>query len=433
MRFRLAAAAALAAGPAVSQELDLPGGPLLTIGLSQSATLDTNFGLEDPRRGNSYFTDTRVSFGVLSETDVQSLGFGFDTGLRALWEADRDFRFTFASPSNANLDYGRDWAGGGVDIGLDYTQTEVDADTVDQNDDNNQTDAQDRLGVDATQYTYRGSLDLELAQDSPSSYTFSARASRIDYNRTSIDRSPRDTAQAEAGWRLRFNDTVSGAVNALYIYYSADNDAQTQVRFGSLDAGVIYEPSEVLRVDLGLGYSHRERREIRAPNSENPQRDTETDSGPAARFALRYAFQDVTVNGELRYTAAADGAPVTGQLRAAYPLPRGVLSGRIFQNKTGAASGSEARVSGVGISLDHSLNDLSSLAFDATAAYQVDETAPFEPDITRYSFSAVYSRELTETINASIGYTYRTFDQQPDYATGNIVFIEVGKSFSTQF
>ena len=68
-----------------------------------------------------------------------------------------------------------------------------------------------------------------------------------------------------------------------------------------------------------------------------------------------------------------------------------------------------------------------------TAAYQVDETAPFEPDITRYSFSAVYSRELTETINASIGYTYRTFDQQPDYATGNIVFIEVGKSFSTQF
>ena len=40
MRFRLAAAAALAAGPAVSQELDLPGGPLLTIGLSQSATLD---------------------------------------------------------------------------------------------------------------------------------------------------------------------------------------------------------------------------------------------------------------------------------------------------------------------------------------------------------------------------------------------------------
>lgn len=431
MRFRLAAAAALAAGPAVSQELDLPGGPLLTIGLSQSATLDTNFGLEDPRRGNSYFTDTRVSFGVLSETDVQSLGFGFDTGLRALWEADRDFRFTFASPSNANLDYGRDWASGGVDIGLDYTQAEVDADTVDEGD--LPPGAQDRLGVDATQYTYRGSLDLELAQDSPSSYTFSARATRIDYDRTSIDRSPRDTAQAEAGWRLRFNDTVSGAVNALYIYYSADNNAQTQVRFGSLDAGVIYEPSEVLRVDLGLGYSHRERREIRAPNSDNPQRNTETDSGPAARFALRYAFQDVTVNGELRYTAAADGAPVTGQLRAAYPLPRGVLSGRIFQNKTGAASGSEARVSGVGISLDHSLNDLSSLAFDATAAYQVDETAPFEPDITRYSFSAVYSRELTETINASIGYTYRTFDQQPDYATGNIVFIEVGKSFSTQF
>ena len=158
MRPLLAAALALAAAPVAAQQqilpqAQIPGSPLITARISQGATLDTNFGLEDPRRGNTYFTDTRVSFGVLSETDVQSLGFGFDTGLRALWEADRDFRFTFASPSNANLDYGRDWAGGGVDIGLDYTQTEVDADTVDQNDDNNQTDAQDRLGVDATQYT----------------------------------------------------------------------------------------------------------------------------------------------------------------------------------------------------------------------------------------------------------------------------------------
>lgn len=441
MRPLLAAALALAAAPVAAQQqilpqAQIPGSPLITARISQGATLDTNFGLEDPRQGNSYFADTGLQLGLLSETELQTLSIGLDTGLRALWEAQEDFRFTFASPTTARLDYGRDWSTGGVDVDLRFRQAEEDADRVlGPNEDVGGVGGDDleRLGINVTQYRYDGAIDLELAQESPSSYTLSLSGTRIDYDEVTANRTPRDTFQGEAGWRLRLNETVSGALNGLFIYYDADNAQQTQVRFGSIDAGVIYQPSDVLRVDLGVGYAHRERRETERPASDNPVRDTSTDSGPAARFALRYAFEDVTVDGVLRYTSAADGAPITGQLRATYPLPRGELTGRLFQNKTGAASGSEARVTGAGIGLLHELDRVSTIEFDANAAQQVDETAPFEADITRYSVSAVYSREITETVNASLGYTYRTYDQADDDAVGNIVFFEIGKSFASRF
>lgn len=438
MRPLIAAALALAAAPAAAQQTpppDSPGSPLLTATVSQGFSYDTNYGLQDPRRGGSFYADTRLGLGLLSETELQTLSIGLDTGLRALWEADEDFRFTFASPSTADLDYARDWASGGLDLGLRYRQTEVDADRdfgeVFEEGEVVTEDDLERLNIDVTQYRYDANIGLELAQDAPSSYTFSLAGTRIDYDEVTGDRTPRDSAQAQAGWRLRFNDTVSGALNGLYIYYDADNPAQTLVRFASFDAGVIYEPSEVLRLDLGAGYSHRERRET-VDRDTDPTRESDSDSGPAARFALRYAFEDVTVDGVVRYTAAADGAPVTGRLRATYPLPRGTISGQLFQNKTGSSSGSEARVTGLELGLTRDLSAVSLVEFDAAAAQQVDETAPFEEDITRYSFTATYSHAVTQNVAASLGYSVRTFDQGDEYAVSNLFFFQIGRTFQTR-
>lgn len=439
MRSLLAAALALAAVPAAAQQtppLQNPGSPLITANLSQRFSYDSNFGLNDPREGGSFFADTRLGLGLVSESDLQTLSIGLDTGLRALWEAQEDFRFTFASPTTANLDYGRDWSSGRVGVNLAFRQSEVDADRdladiVEPGEPVTQDDL-DRLGINVTQYRYDAGIDLALAQDSPSSYTFALSGTRIDYDRVTSDNTPRDTFQGEAGWRLRFNDTVSGAVDGLFIYYSADNAPQTQVRFGSVDAGIIYEPSEVLRVNFGLGYAHRERRETVNRGGPDEVRETETENGPAARFGLRYAFQDVNVDAVVRYTSAASGAPVTGQLRAVYPLPRGEITGRLFQNKTGASSGSEARVTGAGLGLTHEFNRVSLVEFEVTAAQQVDETAPFEPDTTRYGFSATYSHDLTETVSASLGYSFRTFDQEPDSAVSNLVFFQIGRAFASR-
>jgi hypothetical protein len=440
MRRRLLAAAAVAAaavaGVATAQEP--PGSPLVTAGISQRFTADSNFRLDDPDPGASYFADTRVLLGLLSETPVQVFALGLDTGLRALWEAERDFDFTFASPSTARADWTRDWASGALDVGLRYRQTAVDADRpladfIDP--DTGEIDFPDdldRLTTQITERRYDGTFDLELATDAPSSYVFSLAATRVDYDEVTNDTTPRTNVQGDALWRLRLTPVLSGALFGAYRYFDSENARDTLIREADVDVGVIYEPDEALRLDVGLGYADYDRRETRDAGTPNARRVSETETGPVARARLRYAIEAVTLAAEARYSQATDGAPFTGALSARYPLPRGALSGRVFQNKTGSSTGAEARVTGAGLGLSHEINALSALQFDFSAARQVDETAPFAPDITRFAFSAVYSRDLTETVAASLGYRFRSFDQDPDEATSNAVFFQIGRSFAAR-
>ncbi len=433
MRRPLLAALTLSAAGAAAQPLPDPGSPLITAGISQGFTADSNLRLDDPNPGTSYFADTRVQFGLLSETQAQTFALGIDTGLRALWEAERDFDFTFASPSTGTLDYDRDWASGGIEGGLRYRQTAVDADRplgdfIDP--DTGQIDFPDdldRLSQDVTERRYDATLDLALATDAPSSYEFSLVATHTDYDETTPDTTARTNAQGDALWRLRLTPVLSGALFGSYRYFDADNAANTLVREADVDVGVIYEPDETLRVDVGLGYADYDRR-----LTQGGVRSSRSETGPAARVALRYAFEEVTINAAARYSRATDGAPFTGTLRAAYPLPRGRLNGRVFQNKTGSSTGNEVRVTGAGLGLLHEINTVSALEFDLTAARQVDETAPFQPDTTRYGFSAVYSYDLTEAVSANLGYRFRSFDQSPDDATSNAVFVQIGRSFASR-
>ncbi len=441
MRRSLLAALGLAAASGVSgaaaQEVASPGSPLITAGVSQGFTVDSNFRLDDPDPGTTYYADTRVQLGLLSETQLQTLALGIDTGLRALWEAERDFDLTFASPSTARADYLREWSSGSVDVGLRYRQTAVDADRpladfIDP--DTGQVDFPDdldQLTEDVTERRYDATIDLALAQDSLSSYELSFAATRFDYDEVTSDTTPRDNFTGDALWRLRFTPVLSGAVLASYRYFEADNARNTLVRDADVDVGVIYEPDEVLRLDVGLGYARYERRETEGPEGDR-RRETTEETGPVARAALRYQFEEVTLNAQARYSRATDGAPFTGNLRATYPLPNGQLTGRIFQNKTGSSTGNQVRVTGAGIGVLHEINTISSLQLDATAARQVDETAPFQPDTTRVSVAAVYTRDITQTVSASLGYRFRTYDQEPEEATSNAVFVQLGKTFASR-
>ena len=100
MRRVLLASLALAAAGGAARAQSL-GDPLLTATISQSAVADSNFSLDNSSPGTSYYADTRLILGLLSETPTQTFELGLDTGLRALWEAEQDFEFTFASPSTA--------------------------------------------------------------------------------------------------------------------------------------------------------------------------------------------------------------------------------------------------------------------------------------------------------------------------------------------
>src|SRR5690606_18667579 len=82
-------------------------GPVLSATISQRFEADSNFRLDNDSPGTSYFADTPLAIGYDNETPTQSFSLGFDTGLRALWEArdddEDDFELEVASPTTARL------------------------------------------------------------------------------------------------------------------------------------------------------------------------------------------------------------------------------------------------------------------------------------------------------------------------------------------
>ena len=200
-----------------------------------------------------------------------------------------------------------------------------------------------------------------------------------------------------------------------------------------MTAGVIYTPSEVLELSFGAGYGtyKREERERLGPGDFGSHQTVDDDGGYVLTGGMRYDFEQATVNAELRLTNAAPETRLSGVVRARYPLPNGALTGRVFQRYGGGDTGQEIRVTGAGIGIEHEINRVSQLEFDVNVARQEDLDTD-DPDIDRLNFTATYSYALTEVVSANVGYRFRKRDEDPESATSNAVFLEVGRTFSTR-
>jgi hypothetical protein len=408
--------------------LDRPviGGPAITAEIAQRFELDTNLDLDEEDPGTSYFTETRLSFGLLDETPVQSLEFGFDTGVRALWPADEDFEWAVASPSTATAAYAREWASGAFETGLSFRQRRVDfARDLDFLDPDLEVipDDPDEVEGDALERRYDASFALGLATDAPSSYAFELAANRIDYTEDEDDLTPRSTVQGSATWTLAITPLFSGALSGRAFYYEADNEEETEIREGEIDAGVIYTPSEALQLNAGIGVVDRVHEE---------QTNTEEDTGLSFRAGANYSLDEFIVNAGLRTTTAPDFR-VSGNLNVTYPFTGGVFNARVFQSYAGGTGGDEIRVLGAAIGLERELDAVTSVSFDLAASRRANQDDPDDPDVNRIDFTTAVEYDITERISADFGYRYRAVDEGPDDADSHAVFVEVGRSFVTGF
>ena len=434
----LAASLAAAGGTAFAQELDPDAdleGKILSATISQRFEVNDNYDLDDPSPGTSYFTDTRLSLGFLNATDTQTFRLGLDTGLRALWQAEEDFKFTVASPTSANVGYVNEWASGVFDAALAFRERRVDyIESIDDfvTDEGALPDDLDQLQGDSYELRYDANVGVAFATDSPSSYALRFLATKIDYTEDLPDQAPRTTLEGQADWTLRLTPVFSSVVSADYLTYDAENDADTSLEVASLDAGVIYAPSEVLSVRGGIGYADRQREDT---NNAGVRETTQSDSGPLVRGDFRYVLENFLIRGNALYTTAAPDPQFSGNLVGTYRLPRGSLRGRVFQNYTATKSGGQqARVTGASIGLVRDLNTVSRLSFDFALAHQedVDEVGDTSREnINRMTATAVYSYDLTEVVSADVGYRFRSRKQDPADAQSNAVFFQIGRSFET--
>lgn len=411
------------------------GGGLLSATISERFEVNSNYGLDDPSPGTSYFADTRFSLGYLNETPTQTFGLGFSTGARALWEADEDFEWTLASPTGANLNYANEWASGNFDAGFRYRQRQVNLTRSDDDfivDDEPLPDDLTQFQDDTREHRFDANLGVEFATDSPSSYALTFDATNIDYEDVSANRVPRYTLEGGGAWRLRMSPVISSQVYADYSFYSADDDEQTEIRRSEIGAGVVYDPSENLEVSGGLGYAQRERTELVGADRET----TQDDSGPSLRGEIAYTTANLTLGGEAVLSSAAPETRLNATFRASYALPRGRVNGRVFQRYTGTSTGGqEARITGFNIGIVRDITSVSDIGFDFGYATQVDvddDDEVSDPDIDRATFTATYSHALTDAVFADVGYRFRTRDEDPDSAQSHAVFLELGRTFETR-
>jgi hypothetical protein len=414
----------LAILPAKAQE----AGGVLTTTLSQSLVADSNYNLDDPSPGTSYYGDTRAALDYLNVTPTRSLALGLDTGLRARDEAGQSFDFVVASPSTANFDFSHEGADTSFDVGarirsrrVDYFgPIDIDGPLPD-----------DLTGFQEDSIEYRSDADIGFAigTNSPSTYEFNLAATNFDYNEDTGQENlvPRRSVQGDAIWTLQITPVFATVAGLGYYWYSADNTTDEEITVAEGDFGIAYTPTENFRIRGGLGYADRKRDQTIADVRDT----TEHNTGPVIRGDLSYVQEDFTLTGEARWTTAAPQDRLSGVVRGFYNLPRGRISGRVFQRYGGGQGGSDSRVTGAGLGFTHELTRVSSLALDASYATQADEDDPDEPDIDRTDFTASYIHSLTETVSAQIGYGFRHRVEDPEDATSNSVFLIIGKTFET--
>jgi hypothetical protein len=409
-------------------------GQLFTATISERVTADSNYQLDDPSPGTSYYADTRLLLGYANNTPTQTFALGLDTGLRALWEAGQSFDFVLASPTGARLAYTNEWADGLFDATLRYRQRQVNniLDIGIDTDDNGTIDSLDRLTGDTREMRYDANVGVVWGTSTPSSYGLRLLATKFDYSDNTDNRVPRTTVEGQGNWNLRLNPVLSSQVLADVLHYQAENDTDTELDFMEFSAGAIYQPDENLSMNAAVGWAKRKRYDTIGGEQETTQNNT----GPSILGGFSYTTEDLSFFGNANYTTAAPDPQLSGSIRAVYALPRGRLTGRVFQNYTGTdTGGDEARVTGVGLGWLHNINEVSSFGIDFAWALQVDVdntlNNPAEPDIHRTNVTATYSHEITNAVSGLVGYRFRQLDEEPDNATSHAVFIELARSFET--
>ena len=424
------------AGPVRAQDAledVVPTGPAITATIGQRFEVDSNLGLDDPSPGTSYFTDTLFGLGILNETPAQVFSLDFETALRALWEADEDFELTFGSPTEAEAGYSREWANAALQSSFGYRQQRVDFDRdLDDFLDPDLgvpvlPDDPDEIEEESTERRYDASVGLDLATDSPSSYGFGLAGTRFDYSDESDDLTPRDTVEGFATWTLQFTPLLASQLTGRYQFYSADDDEETEIREAEVDAGVIYTPNALLQLSAGLGFVDREQEELVGGSREV----VENDSGLAVRTGLRYLFEDVQVNANLRWTEVPDSR-LSGDLRFVYPLVNSRVTGRVFRSYAGGSGGDEIEVTGAAIGLLRELDQVSRVEFDLAASRRVNQDEPDDPDTDRLTFTTTYSYDFSEVLTGDVGYRYRRLNEDPDEADSHAVFVGISRSFETR-
>ncbi len=447
-----------ASNRAEAQGVDLdPGGPQMTLGLAQRIESGENLTLDVPEQGHGTIASTIVSFGLSSETPIQSLSLDAVTALRWSNLPDRGSEFDVGD-SIFDFGYIRDGANAGLDLGADFSsydigfsrslRTFIDDDGVLRI----PSDFPDLTG-EGTRREYNLAYQMDFGRQDLIGYYFRVDTRELRYiDQTSSDLADNSTVSAGAGVSFVLSPVTTATIDISAERFEEDDADQTDRTTKDIVFGLAHEFTSRTRIDLALGYTNIDERALISG-------DTLT-TGPIGSFGIEHDMPNGAATFDLETELATAGrlnkmrigrskdvfgGSFSASLGVAHTdggktEPIGSLSySQVFgENELRVFFDRDVVITDDDVFRDEYILDIvyilglgpsSRLGLSATQIL-TDDTA-VDPRVERTDLNAVYSYELESEWVVNAGLNYRIRDEADlGRATSPLAFFSIGREFA---
>lgn len=451
-------ALSMAFTPAAGQET--PGGLTLTYGISSTVRANDNFGLDSPSPGDSFIWDNELSFGLLKETQTDTLSFDL-SGILRLSDTPATSDGLDFDDYRSRFRYDREGANSRLGFGANFRQSDLSfTDPVrlileDVNNDGT-IDDQDLLIDDGTLQVTNLDFEFETGTTAPFGGGITLN---YDMRRYSDTTDPglfdTDTFDIEVFARMTLSPVAEGRIVLGFEDYEADDVTQETRETYDVRFEVDYDISPVTTLETMIGYRDIEENTIlptvmtesgviasigltRELVNGSAGVDLETDVTIAGRRNTLTFNRDMDLPTGSLFVALGvtnsdgnDDTDFVGALEYIHDLPRGNFSALLEREARTDEDGDERVTSLARLGYESLINASSSMLFEFD--YVLTDETLVAGDRTREAatFRATYIRELTRDWNLRTGYEYRTFDETADsFRDSNEIFVTLEREFT---
>lgn len=439
-------ATAILTGTVVKSQDDA-GGVRFLFGVSSSLRTNSNLDLDPVSAGPTTRSDTRLTFGVQSETRRQKLALTFGAVLRAENRPGSGFSTGIAEPG-IDLSYSREDANARMSFEASFDRSDIDRTDPLAED---EIDLTDLITDTGTRDRFRTGVMLETGLQAPLGFKLELDRQDTRYaDTTDPGLYDRTTDSASATALLRFSTRTEGWATASFSRYAAEDATMTTRDTRALSFGVKHELSQSTVIETSIGA-----REI-DDSVTGVMRNSEaslslTHALPRGSVALSLdseltsAGQQNTVEVERGFEfpggtfqislGAVDAEGVDpqaiGSLSFRRDLPSGALTALLSRGVSVNDDAQAQRVTRAVFGLTHTVNNLSSVSFNLDYADISDAGTGGIVELQRGSLRAAYTRALNNDWNFSAGYERRYLTEAGiGTAWDNAVFVTLDRSFS---
>ncbi len=461
----LGAAACLAVGAIVggtvfAQESDeTAGGLRLTLGISGTLRADDNPDLSFGDKNATVFQDTRLSFGLINETAVDTLQINLNTGLRLLNESQGGFDASIDDP-RVSFSYARQGVNSSFGVTANARQTRLeffDPLVVPDPVEGEPTDSTDLILSTGTRLSYNLGSTLELGLNDPLGLRLEARHQQRDYNDvTDPDLFDTTTNTLSATLRYDLSPVLSTRLRLSNQQYSAADTLDTERQTQEYTFGAALDLTKTLVLDVSLGATRittdetiaslRQSREQNGTNASASLVQEMTNGTVAFSFIRSFGVNDARDSVEISRQLdlprgsleAAFGATrgdegnTEATLRLAYvqDLARGSVSASVRRNVSTNTLNEDVLTTQASLGYQTDLTAISSLSLGLDYIRTADGGSGAATDQERATLRASYSRDLTEDVALTAGYQHRLSNEDSDQANSNSVFVTISRKFN---